>query len=255
MFIFATDLDNTLIYSYKWADATDICIEKKEGKSLCYMSSTVYFQLKKLSEKIMIIPVTTRSLEQFNRIQLPFCQVPSYALVSNGGILLKNGEVDKQWLEQTKQLVADCNKQLDIAYDYLEGAEERNFELRRVDELFLFTKSKQPTKTIDRLKSQLDLDKVAIESSDKKIYVLPKCLTKGLAIKRLRKILPIKNLLAAGDSIDFDLSMLKEADIAIALETKKFRFFMRKKESVYYWNGNQKEFGDYIVSLIQRLYY
>ena len=69
MYIFS-DLDRTIIYSNKFLD-TDVRyqnIEKYEGRDISYISLNTIRYIKKLQDMGMFIPTTTRTTEQFNRI-------------------------------------------------------------------------------------------------------------------------------------------------------------------------------------------
>ena len=86
--LLACDLDNTLIHSYRHKKDNDICIETINDKQQGFISPHTYEFIKNIPENITLIPVTTRSIEQYMRIQ--WKKAPEYALVANGTILLKN---------------------------------------------------------------------------------------------------------------------------------------------------------------------
>ena len=69
--LLASDLDNTLIHSYKHRRDNDICIELLKGEEQGFMSRRVYDCLSALPDNIELVPLTTRSVEQFERIKLP----------------------------------------------------------------------------------------------------------------------------------------------------------------------------------------
>ena len=101
MKVFYSDLDNTLIYSYKHEiGERRKCVEVYQGREISFMTEFTWRALKTLMEKLLFVPVTTRTLEQYQRIQLGI-SMPSYALVCNGGILLKDGEPDRCWYEES----------------------------------------------------------------------------------------------------------------------------------------------------------
>lgn len=45
-------------------------METKEGKALSYMTPKAYELLQQLKDHLTLVPLTTRSLEQYQRIQL-----------------------------------------------------------------------------------------------------------------------------------------------------------------------------------------
>ena len=97
MYLFNCDLDNTLIYSYKHDIGADkINVEQYQGREISFITSRTFELLKEVAEKTVFVPTTTRTVEQYGRIDLGI-HTPQYALVCNGGILLKNGVEDSEW--------------------------------------------------------------------------------------------------------------------------------------------------------------
>ena len=62
--LFACDLDNTLIHSWKHRKDGDICVEWIDGKEQGYMSEKVCVLLRHVIGKVDFVPVTTRSVAQ-----------------------------------------------------------------------------------------------------------------------------------------------------------------------------------------------
>ncbi len=217
MIHFFTDLDNTIIYSYRREIGQDkVLVEEMDGRELSYMTRTSHQKLEMLSKKCNIIPLTTRSKKQFERIHLGDNTKIPYALMSNGGILWNHGSFDEEWFAKSKELIADAEGELERAMEILKGDAHLTYEIRKVDDLFVFTKSEKPEETIERLKESLDEDKVYIDSNGVKILVFPRILNKGDAMLRLKKWLEEKGekdivTVAAGDS-KFDVPMIRKAD-------------------------------------------
>lgn len=261
MLIFATDLDNTLIYSKKKIVKERCCVEWKEGRELSYMTKESYKRLQEINENqdIHIIPVTTRSLEQYRRIRL-LKKEPKLAIVANGGILLVDGKIDENWRQETLKMISDSKEELEKAWSYLEKDENRNFELKNIDDMFYFTKSKKPTDTIAELEKMLNLSLVSVIENYNKIYVMPRILDKGLAVKRLRNYLKeyyfkknqMFTMIAAGDS-GFDIPMLQEADYAVALQETYFTEKLNEKEHVSFWDGEKNLFAGYILDIVEQI--
>ena len=212
MKLFCTDLDNTLIYSYKHDIGLDkINVEIYEGREVSFMTRKSYELLKAVNEKYQIIPVTTRTIQQYERIDLGLGQI-EYALTCNGGILLKNGISDEKWYEESLQIVSESQEQIDMALSLLDTEKQRTFELRYIENLFVYTKCDSPEDVVNRLKSQLDCTRVDVFNNGVKVYVVPKSLNKGSGISRLRKLLNPEYVVAAGDS-EFDVSLVSMADM------------------------------------------
>ena len=100
-----SDLDGTLIFSTNRKKVGDIVIELKDGADISCITAR---QAELLPEIRNIIPVTTRSVEQYRRIEFPEGFAPEYALCDNGGTLLVTGESAGPWLERTAKIVAEA---------------------------------------------------------------------------------------------------------------------------------------------------
>lgn len=214
MVVFHSDLDNTLIYSYKHDIGSDKkCVEVYQNREVSYMTKKSYDLLKTVKDKVVLVPTTTRTREQYERIDLGI-GVPRLALVCNGGVLLTDGCEDRDWYEESVNLVLDCRNELEKSEQYLETDHYRNFEVRNIRGLFVFTKSEAPEQTMAGLKAILNLSLVDVFRNGVKIYVVPKKMSKGMAVQRLRKRIEAELVIAAGDS-GFDISMLHTADLGI----------------------------------------
>ena len=188
MDIFCTDLDNTLIYSYKH----DIGEQKRnveiyQGREISFITEKEYELLKTLKEKILIIPTTTRTTEQYERIDLGIGTF-DYALTCNGGILLEKGMENREWYEESLKLVENSKEIMEQALVLLEKEKRRTFELRFIRDLFVFTKCEEPENVVQDLQECLDCSTVDVFNNGVKVFVVPKTLSKGNAIKRLKNI-------------------------------------------------------------------
>ena len=211
MDIFCTDLDNTIIYSYKHEIGNEkINVEIYQGREISFITKKTQKLLLRAKERYMLIPTSTRTIEQYQRIDLGIGAFP-YALVCNGGILLVNGERDQAWYETSLDLIRESSPELEKAMCILEHDKRRKFELRFIERLFVFTKCNDPEEVVQYLRSQLNVGIVDAFHNGEKVYVVPKKLSKGMAVRRLREKLKPESILAAGDS-EFDISMVKEAD-------------------------------------------
>ncbi len=215
MIIFNVDLDNTLIYSYRHnIGDRKICVELYEGREVSFMTDHTQELLKKISKRVRIVPVTTRTVEQYRRVRLGLDAVP-YALVCNGGVLLADGREDEQWYIESLRLVLPCAQELEKAECILTEDAYRCYDVKNIKHLFLFTKSSQPDVSAGKLRESLDASLVDVCQNGSKVYVVPKKLNKGAAALRLKKKLKANKVLAAGDSA-FDISMLECADLSFA---------------------------------------
>lgn len=207
-FIIFTDLDGTLIRSAKNRAETDIVVERKNGEEITCVSA-------KAAEKFSLlkntVPVTTRSIEQYQRIKIPGFS-PEYAICGNGGNLLINGEICGEWRKFSENAFEECSEEMEKCREIFENDENRDFEVRLVDGLFLFTKSRSVPQTLAKASG---FDKLNCFSVGAKVYAFPKALEKGAAAKRFAERQDFHGkIVCAGDSLP-DISLLNIADIAI----------------------------------------
>lgn len=220
MIYFCSDLDNTLIYSYRHdIGSNKVLVETKEGKELSYMSEVSHKLLQEVAKVKNLVPLTTRSIEQYSRISFGSQVKIQYALVANGGILLEDNKINEEWRRETKEIISYAEEEMEKGIEILKKDENVCFEVRKVDGLSVFTKSSNVEVTIGRLKENLDTDTVYIDSNGMKVYIFPKALDKGSSLKRFRKYVGENNyFIAAGDS-GFDVPMLLAADTAFCPES------------------------------------
>ncbi|MDE6314456.1 MAG: HAD hydrolase family protein [Lachnospiraceae bacterium] len=242
MIYFCCDLDNTLIYSYRHDIGEDkVLVETKEGKELSFISTVSLSLLRKVAEDKTLVPLTTRSLEQYSRIDFG-SQVPiKYALAVNGGVLLEDGKVNEEWFRESKRMASYAQKEMDQGMELLRQDENVCFEIRKVDELFVFTKSNDVPATLEMLKTNLDLDVVYVDSNGSKVYITPAKLNKGSSLKRFREYVGTEHkILAAGDS-DFDIPMLLAADTGYCPEDLLKKMQELEREPIEHIVGFPKE--------------
>lgn len=205
------DLDNTLLYSYKHAREGDLCVEWLKGKEQGYMTKAAFEKLKALQSGGGVIPVTSRSIEQYGRIQLPV--LPKYAIVANGGWLLVDGKPDEAWRKVSEAYIFPYL----VEFVRLEEAlveSEQFIRVRMVDETFLFAYCKDGVEAQEVAGRYAAETPLKVEASGKKVYFFPPMINKGQACMRLRELLGVKNAIAAGDS-SIDAPMLSAAEEAV----------------------------------------
>lgn len=205
-----SDLDGTLIFSAKKKRPRDIVCEYKDGAEI----SCITARQAELLPGLPVIPVTTRSIEQYRRIRFPEGFSPEYALADNGGTLLVNGIPDPEWAELTRGFTRECDAELSLCRETMERDPHCSFEIRMVDGLFLFTKSDCPEISLESMKSAAG-EKVRCFCTGAKLYALPEKLCKGdLASRLADRISPGCKIICAGDST-MDISLLNIADTAL----------------------------------------
>lgn len=238
MKLFISDLDNTMIYSYKKdIGSSKVLVETKDGKELSYMTRKSYDLLSDVREQYCFVPSTTRSLEQYLRIRLNDKWLPQYALVSNGGNLLYNNKIDDNWYKASLKLIENAERELFKSIEILSNDKHIIFEVRKVDGLFVFTKTDDVNYSMQNLKEKLDLNVVDVYNNGSKVYVLPKTLNKGMAIDRIKKLTGIEYVVCAGDS-EFDIPMLLAADFAFVPQDLHSEMIMKKTDKIIVNNNN-----------------
>ncbi len=217
MKVLFSDIDNTLVFSHRKNNGgMNVVAEYLNGKEQSFMTQDLYNLLLE-HKQIEIIPVTTRTIEQYSRLfvfdQDFKCE---YALVCNGGILLRNGSVDEQWRNETLRITYEQNKEVCRLLGFAKN-EHSLLKLATVDE-FMFYAVFDESSIVDmyeKLSGEADLNQVMVEMDSRKIYVIAKNANKGTAIQRFQNEYRISNCIVAGDS-NFDISMLNGSNRAIA---------------------------------------
>lgn len=217
--IYASDLDRTLIYSRRFidehpTDAAYSVVETKDGTIISYMSNAVKHELEDINrnEDVEFIPVTTRSIAEYERVQLGF--IPEYAIVSNGGTILYKGEPMAEW-ESYIQRQMNLTEVISIKMDIEDMCSSVDYEPRLIDGKYLFFK------TDDGLLFDQEIERVKEEHPEwtfvrqsRKCYVIPNHFSKQIALRWLYLKLGKPYIVASGDS-ELDLGMLSLANKAI----------------------------------------
>lgn len=209
MYTWFSDLDNTLIYSHRTTFSQQkVLIEYLRGKEQSYMTKETYDFL--CSNSIKLVPVTTRSIEQFNRLFVFGKDIKvEHALVCNGAILLKNGIVDEEWLSETKELANEGISVLPhIQNELLE------YDINNIEGLMFYFKADAPRELSLLLRRKYANERVYIGFDKRKVYVVPSEISKGNAVRRYCNRFGITKTVSSGDS-EFDISMLNITNISM----------------------------------------
>lgn len=218
--VYATDLDNTLIYSHKFIAANNIpladmsCIEQYSGKDINYLSNKVNARLQRLLQEpnCLFLPVTTRRTEQFLRLHI--AHLAEYAIVANGGVILHKGVPMQEWADIMHKKINyrtlnNLVKLFDSSFNSLAT------DVTICDSCFIFFKLENPEEfsaIIPDLEQQYP-DWVFVQYG-KKCYAFPNCCSKGNALQWLNERLGYDYVVSTGDSI-LDETMLNTADLAV----------------------------------------
>lgn len=228
------DLDRTLIYSAHAiaegagpGEDTDAalsaarCVEMYQGRPQSFMSTMSMSLLGDLHAASDVVPTTTRTIEQYRRIQLPI-GVPRFAITSNGGNILVEGHPDPEWSRRVASLLGRLAVGVDEVYARLaqDAADTAWLRTMRIaDRLFccvVVELDLLPPHIVPAWASWAAELGWNVSRQGRKVYVMPDPVTKQLAIDEVRTRLdsPPDVTFAAGDGV-LDQPMLVAADAAI----------------------------------------
>lgn len=216
--IYATDIDRTLIFSHKFLeeykpDCAYNTVEKLNDKEISYMSADVLKRLRKLSENksIEIIPVTTRSIDEYNRIDLGIKL--KFVIAACGGVILENGEPIKEYdAVITSDISAVELLQASMDLSELKSVQR---DSKYIENKYIFNKTNN-AKLFDEEIAPLIYTYTSLNfiRQRDKIYVIPKSFSKGVALRWLTHYIGADTVVATGDG-ELDLAMLATADYAV----------------------------------------
>ncbi|MEU4097782.1 HAD family hydrolase [Streptomyces sp. NPDC026673] len=220
----ASDLDRTLIYSpsalaLSVADEEAprlLCVEVHEGRPLSFMTEAAAVLIQRLAAAAEFVPATTRTRKQYRRINLPG-PVPRYAICANGGHILVKGHTDHDWnAEMRRRLAEGCAPLAEVREFMARTADESWLRKERVaEDLFVYLvveRSLLPERWVKDLAEWADERGWTVSLQGRKIYAVPKPLTKSAALAEVVRRTGADHVLAAGDS-------LLDAELLLAAHT------------------------------------
>ncbi|WCF08364.1 HAD family hydrolase [Paenibacillus thiaminolyticus] len=243
--IFASDLDRTLIYSKNSMGesiARDelVPVEFHNGNYISFMSKQALDILIELNDLFPFVPVTTRTIEQYQRVfYLSDVLKPKYAITSNGGNILVEGSPDKEWRSLIQSELRNSVSHLEVKamYDEL-SSPEWALRGRLCDDLFytmIIDRERMPESIVEFLRNQLLGLGWTVSIQGRKLYLVPDCVNKGNAIRHLKERLGSSYIAASGDSL-LDESLLLAADYAIAPRHGEL-YAMRQSSEILSFTG------------------
>ncbi|MBA9086247.1 hydroxymethylpyrimidine pyrophosphatase-like HAD family hydrolase [Fontibacillus solani] len=225
MMIFASDLDKTLIYSKKSMRETLsedelVPVEENGGTFTSFMTQSALSWLTLITQVASFIPVTTRTISQYRRVfQFSKNVNVKYAVTSNGGNILVDGEPDQEWCEHVRLAVESSasREEIKMMYDEISSPE---WALRGwlCDDLFytmIIDPDKTPLEILEQFRSKLLAQGWVLSIQGRKVYLVPERITKGDALLYLKERIGATYIAASGDSL-LDESLLKVANYAIS---------------------------------------
>lgn len=220
----ATDLDRTLIYSgaavnaYGGADHPLTAVERYEDRDASWMTTAAADRFADLHRTAVIVPTTTRTPEQWRRITLPG-PAPRFAITANGGVLLVDGDIDHDWDRTVEAELAQVTPLAEVwAYAGHVCRPEWTSKLRNAGGLFCYAvlhRRRMPADFVSEVAAWSDARGWQVSLQGRKLYWVPKSLTKSAAVAEIVRRSGCDSVVAAGDSL-LDTDLLLAADAGIA---------------------------------------
>ncbi len=224
MILVASDLDRTLIYSRGALEAHGdtkrqlVAVERHEGKDASWMTAGAAAAFAGLHGHAVVVPVTTRTPEQWNRIRLPGPR-PRYAITANGGVLLVDGRFDHGWDATVAAELAQVAPLREIwEHASLVCRPEWTVKLRNARGLFCYAvlhRKRIPPGFLAEAAAWAGDRGWQLSLQGRKLYWVPKSLTKSAAVAEVARRDGVATVVAAGDSL-LDADLLEAADRGIA---------------------------------------
>ena len=224
--IFASDLDQTLIYSKNFLNKhydnaqTAVkqlsIIEYYRGEPLSYIHNKLISQLKALDNKGLFIPVTTRTEEQYKRIDFSrFGINPKYAVTTNGAKVLINGVADKNRWEYIQSKLKQVTPQPDDIEALIRKTISAGVikKIRVAEDAFTYCvlfREHLNLNQVQELSTSFTDNGWNLSLQGNKLYFMPSILSKAEAMRYICQKLNLDHYMAAGDSL-LDLPLLAEA--------------------------------------------
>ncbi|MFB8209518.1 HAD family hydrolase [Streptomyces sp. NPDC056010] len=221
----ASDLDRTLIYSSAALQLTMederaprlLCVEVYNHKPLSYVTETAAGLLTDLTSaaSTVFVPTTTRTREQYHRIRLPGAPA-EFAICANGGHILVKGESDPDWQRTVARRLADeCAPLAEVRAHLVATADPGWLLKERVaEDLFAYLvvdRAELPPEWTKELAAWAEPRGWTVSLQGRKIYAVPRPLTKSAAMREVARRTGATQTLAAGDSL-LDADLLLAAD-------------------------------------------
>ena len=221
-----SDLDRTLLYSTSALmlppdePAPPLrCVELYEGRPLSFLTERAVTLVAALVERGVFVPITTRTVAQYQRVEVPFAAA-EYAICANGGRLLRRGVEDPEFTAAVAARLAESGApvaEMRAVFARLAADAGVAVRIRIADDLFCYSvvdRAAVPDGWIARLTASAGTLGWAVSLQGRKVYCVPTALTKSAAARELADRLGFSRIVAAGDSL-LDADLLLAADAAI----------------------------------------
>lgn len=224
--LFASDLDQTLIYSHR-SMGTEVKpeelieVERYEGKALSFMTEQSQAALWELEPETVFVPVTTRTREQYERVTGIYegDEPPQFAIISNGAVILEHGEPITEWSTDIRRRCVSrktvIEELLPVIHQHFN--EDWVLKVRQAEDWFMYLvvdRARFPHEKLDFYKNVFREIGWSLSLQGRKLYIMPESITKAAAMEYVRDRLNADYVIAAGDSL-LDLDLLESADAGL----------------------------------------
>ena len=124
------DVDHSLLFdeeTMRSIDKPTLLVERVAGRPR-FMTMRAHLRLKRLVSIDGVVPVTKRTMEEYQQLELfQIDAPPKWAIIAGGEVLLKDGKVDRRyenWLRQFNKKTS-----LDSILEYLIEMEQVSFDV------------------------------------------------------------------------------------------------------------------------------
>lgn len=217
-----SDLDRTLIYSASAlgdaaAAAPLRCVELYEGRPLSFMTERASMALE--AAPAAVLPVTTRTVQQYRRVRLPG-PPPPWAVCTNGARVLEDGVEHAEWSREVADRLTSAGashpEMLAVLRDRAAEVDAvlRVHEAEGVFGYAIVDRSRLPASWLEELTGLAGDAGWRVSVQGRKLYCVPAALTKSAAARWIAQRLGRERWVAAGDSL-LDQDLLAAADEAV----------------------------------------
>lgn len=219
----ACDLDQTLIYSRRafrlppGGPEPELRVaEVYRGEPASFVTARAAALLERLADAGELVPVTTRTLDQYRRIDLGVR--PRHAVTANGGTLLVDGEPDLSWERSVRHRLTESGRPLAEILRLAEQVADPSWvrTVRVADDYFVYLVAHERRLIPDlaELEAELLAAGWTLSIQGRKVYLVPAALTKQAALAEVADRCGLTRIAAAGDSL-LDAGLLDFADAAV----------------------------------------
>ncbi|MBL7491201.1 sucrose-6-phosphate hydrolase [Frankia sp. AgB1.9] len=222
LWLVACDLDQTLIFSRRSfrlppgvAEPELVLVERLNGEPAAFMTATAFAGVAELARRAVLVPVTTRTLDQYRRVDLGV--TPPFAVAANGGHVLVDGEPDPGWAAAVAARLRDAAPLAEVLVLAERLATGGWCRLTRVaDDLFVYlvAHERDGIPDLTAVTAELAAAGWTVSVQGRKVYFVPATLTKQAALAEVARRAGTDRTIAAGDSL-LDAPMLAAADVAV----------------------------------------